>query len=216
MNDQLPKSPDQSKNNEIWLAEMRIDDAASMLFRILSAIEKWEEIAWNEFEAWKAKTEAKHPEGYEYHDPINDEGIMIIYTKYALYGSLSVNITSFVEDQLKSMLKKQEILKDGQNNKQAKKPHFFDYIYSIEQISDTKRCSIPYYKNHLFVRELANRFKHSGGKSTKDFIDKYQEETGIDRPDKDIPYNQFDWKSHIDQASELLKYCSHLIYLCRS
>ena len=198
--------PMPDKGQDAFFSKMMIDDATSMLTRVLKSIKKWEEIAGGEFEEWKAEMDEKHPEGFEYYDPINDEGIMLIYTEYALYGSLAVNISAFVENQLTSIFQmaKLTVIRDGSSGKEAKRPHLCDYLYTIEQRANISRKDLLHYDNHFFVRELDNRFKHSGGISTQEFIDEYGSTIGINAIDEHIQYNKFCWERYIDQAKEFL------------
>ena len=204
------KLPSSSPETEWNMTEMFINDSVSMLSRVLSAIKKWEEIAWAEFEEWKKDIQERDEKlllrmaDYE-QDPIADEGIMSIYTEYALYGSLAVSIAALVEDQLPRLFHRgTTILKDGSNDKKTKKPHFGDYMYTLEKTFGCKREDVKHYGDHLFVRELANRFKHSGGQSTQEFVADFGKTAGIEREDERIPYNRYCWECYIQQAKELL------------
>lgn len=185
-----------------------IDDAMFALSHHLRTINKWEGVALEEFKVLEQELESKYPNGFPTdYDPLVDAAFIRHHTGLALYGSLAVAISAKVEDLLPDILDwfgVKNILKDGQAHKTATKPGFGDYLFTFEQKCGCKRKDIAHYEDHLFVRELANRFKHSGGKSTKEFVTQYGTVASVDAPDQDITFDQQDWPSRIKQTEALL------------
>jgi len=205
----IPEIPPPFAEQQRSFTEMMINDSVSMLTRVLSAIKKWEKVAWAEFEEWKNEFESKDEELVQRmadygHEPIADEGITTIYTEYALYGSMAVNIAATVEKQLARVFSGHTILRDGNNQREATKPHFADFMYTLEQVAGCNRQDVKHYGDHMFVRELANRFKHSGGDATQEFVERYGTIAGVERDSEQIPYSKYDWECYIQRAKELL------------
>jgi hypothetical protein len=197
-----------SQKADRWCVNMMIDDAMSALSHLVNAIAHWQIVAWDEFKAVEQELAAKYPDGYPAdYDPATDEAFVRHHSGLALYGSMAVAIAAKVEDMLPAILRSfgvTDFVRDGKPSKPADKPHFDDYMFALEQKCGCKRVDIAFYGDHLFVRELANRCKHSGGKSTEEFVKRYATVAGVDAPDQDIPFDVYDWKSCITQAGSLL------------
>jgi hypothetical protein len=202
------KIPKQKPENILYLNQMMISDGIAMLSHTLSSIEKWGKIAWDEFEAWKREVLEKNPTGHDYYDPVIDEGTMLFFTENSLYGSFSVNIAASVENQLQKLFTINEIEVINSKGKKAEKPHFGDYMYTFVKQCKTDLADITHYNDQLFIRELANRFKHSGGFPNDDFIKHYGKIVGVNDLNIQIPYSKLSWKCYIKQTEELLLDCA--------
>lgn len=203
-----------SDNSETFVRTMLIDDVVSGLVRVLSAIQEWEAIAWAKFQEWKNEMNAKYPNGFELgYDPVEDEAFTINYTEQSLYGSFAVSIAAMVEDQLSKLFPSgSTILIDGYNGKAANRPQFNDFMFTLEQGWNCSRKDIKYFSDHRYVRELSNRFKHSGGTATREFVREFSARARVEREGDQIPYNEFNWMTHLDQSKEFLVDCARRLY----
>lgn len=206
------KIPKQIPENILYLNQMMIRDGIAMLSHTLSSIEKWERISWEEFEVWKREILENNPTSCDYYDPAIEEGTMLFFTENSLYGSFSVNIAASVENQLQKLLTFNGIevvnARGKDKDKKADRPHFGDYMYTLEIQCKVDCANIMHYADQLFLRELANRFKHSGGFPTDAFIKDYGEIVGVSDTNIQIPFSKLCWKRHIKQTEEFLLDCA--------
>jgi hypothetical protein len=210
------KKPKQKPEDVQFLNEIMINDSIAMLSHTLCAIEKWEKIAWNEFEVWKKEVLENNPTGHDYYDPAIEEGTMRFFTENSLYGSFSVNIAASVENQLQKLLTFNGIeivnSKGRNKDKKAKRPHFGDYMYTLKKQCKTSLSNISHYNDQLFIRELANRFKHSGGFPNGSFIKNHGKMVGVNDVNAQIPYSKLRWKCYIKQTEEFLLDCAKKLH----
>ncbi len=204
----LAHLPPRDPKGDAAMYSLMIEESVGLLKYLLDAIRKWECIVWEEFQIFERQAKKEYPDGFpDYYDPLTDEAFIRHHTGLALYGSLAVAISAKVEDDLAWLFRVWGIdmlSKKKRAEKMSKKPHFDDYIHNIEVRCECRREDILHHQDHLFVRELANRFKHSGGKSTKDFIERFGAVAGMSEDDRDIPFGRYCWECHITQAKELL------------
>jgi hypothetical protein len=83
-------------------------------------------------------------------------------------------------------------------------------------------ANIVHYNDQRFIRELANRFKHSGGFPDDNFIKKYGRIIGVDWEkytkalkksiEIQIPYSKLCWKCYIKQTEEFLLDCVNVLH----
>ena len=181
-----------------------INFGADMLSEILSSIKKWHNIGWEGIRELNKQLDAECPQGFEYDHPINDIAFTMSYTENAIYGSLAVSIAAYVEDQLDKIYKNcdLDVLKNGK--KIDPKPQFDSYMYTFKRRSNIAPENIACHERHVLVRELANRYKHSGGKANQDFIHKYGVELNIQNDGDEIPFRRLDWNLYICQAKDFL------------
>ena len=207
------------------MESIEIQERAGILQRLLNTIERWERIASDEFSSYGQQFRERYPNGIpDAYDPTSDEALTLQSTSWALYGSLAVAIAAYVEYVLASLFRSRDITITPKKTKgqgsakpaestgealeddtRSNKLYFEDYIREVESKCKCKRRGLCHYKDHLFVRELANRFKHSGGKSTAEFIKKFGSVARVSEVDQDIPFDSYCWKCYITQAKEFLK-----------
>jgi hypothetical protein len=127
------KIPKKKPEDMLHLNQGRINQSISMLSHTLSAIEKLEKIAWDEFEVWKQEVLRNNDD----YDSVIYEDTMLFFTENSLYGSFSVIIAASVEDQLNKLLTYSSIKivnsKGKNKDKKASKPHFDDYLYTLKK-----------------------------------------------------------------------------------
>lgn len=200
--------PPHDLSKDSGMFALMLEESVGLLQHLLGAIKKWEGIAWNEFASFECQLKDKYPNGFpEDYDPLTDEAFIRHHTGMALYGSLAVAIAAKVENDLAWLCRVwgvKDILKKGSPSKATGKPYFEDYIHTLEVLCECRREDLLHYQDHLFVRELGNRFKHSGGRSTKDFVEQFGTVAGMSEVEQDIPYDRFCWECHITQATEFL------------
>ena len=85
-------------------------------------------------------------------------------------------------------------------------------MYTLKKECKTSLANISHYNDQLFVRELANRFKHSGGFPNEDFIKNYEKIVGVNDVNTQIPYSKLCWKCYIKQTEEFLLDCAQIIH----
>jgi hypothetical protein len=194
-------------SGDLAFHKMIIADTVAMLNHQLSAIRRWEDVAWAEFELFEAELGEKYPNGFpdQYH-PLTDQAFIRHHTGLALYGSMAVAISAKVEDMLAYLLSAHGlvVLRKGKPHQAAKNAHFRDFLFTLEHACSCSRENISHHGDILFFRELANRFKHSGGKATATFVSEYGRRAEVQTEDDDIPFDRYDWKEMIEQTGEFL------------
>jgi len=204
----LAHLPPRDPKSDAAIYSLMIEESVGLLRYLLDAIRKWECVVWEEFHIFERQAKKEYPDGFlDYYDPLTDEAFIRHHTGLALYGSLAVAISAKVEDDIAWLFHVWGVNalpgKKGAGKK-SKRPHFDDYLHEIEVRCKCKRESLLHHQDHLFVRELANRFKHSGGKSTKDFVARFGTVAGMTEDDRDIPFDRYCWECYITQAKEYL------------
>ncbi|MCP5461709.1 MAG: hypothetical protein H7A34_00775 [bacterium] len=150
-----------SKEKIACFSRMLIEDDILLLCLTLEKIEECDKNIFNELSRYEAKFYEKFSKNPDKYFDLKDEFFVKEQIIRNLYGSFAITLASKVEDILEFILL---------NNNHAQKLTFAKCMEEIEKRYDCKKEDLMYYEKHIFVRELSNRFKHSGGKTQENLL----------------------------------------------
>jgi hypothetical protein len=187
-------SPTPPDKYAAFMCQLLIPDKAKILKRLLVTIEKWNQVADAEFEAFIKETESDRQEsGDDYgYDPIEEEGFTFLHTKRAIYGSLAVTITSTAEWFL---IYTCETLGLEYLNKKTGLSDLKVIAKSLKKHLGKKLSTFPGFAAREKARILGNCFKHNGGRTNKEYVIMY----GGDKK-AEIEYENENWNDLIDKT----------------
>lgn len=191
----LSKLPTSNLRDDVWFS-MFLPDEISKLRRLLGAIGKWRQVADTEFEEFHRLCDQKRTSIWdEYgYDPVEDEAFMLLATERVMFANLAVTIASGAENFIIGICKVRQLPCERNG-----KTELSVALGSLGKAIAQTISELPGYGGNQRARLLGNCFKHSEGKTNKQFVKKYGGAIG-----EEIEYETEDWPSMIDATETLL------------
>lgn len=178
--------------NNKFFNECIVRDECSKLVSVLSAIDKWEDVAVAEWRASEPDTVNMSDEQAHWAaEQFNDQAYLIYVTKQSMLGSFAVIAAASIENFFRALYK------DIHGNES---PHNFgNVIQALEQNMGTSLSSLTGYAESKRLRLLGNCFKHNASKTNTDFVNAFGGAV-----DQEINFQDEDWNSLLNRTREFL------------
>lgn len=174
-------------------------DECSKLLSVYRAIEKWEDVAVQDWKASQPNTTEMNELQAEWAaDHFNDQAYLMYITKQSMLGSLAVTMASSVENFFGALCEDRGIqLGDRAGWGQKRQRLEADLGMSCGDLTGIEQVTR--------VRLLGNCFKHNESKKDAEFVDEFG---GVEN--EEIDFNGEDWPTLIDATQRfLLELVSH-------